>query len=100
MQVDIGRDTFMPASAATMRVALQVVPPSFLRAMAAARSLLDNFTDSQLVRTLARCSNWAESSPILTLPSMTPMVAGMAPTERTCCSTDAVVSRLMGYGIP
>ena len=49
----------MPASAANMRVALHVVPPSFLLAMAAAISLLESFTGPVFVftRELARYSN-------------------------------------------
>lgn len=93
-------DTLMPASAANMRVALQVVPPSFLSAMAAAISLLESFTGPGSVRKSARYSNWALSSPILTLPPIRPIVAGIAPTERTFRSTDLAVSKLTGYGMP
>lgn len=90
----------MPASAANIRVALQVVPPSFLSARAGPISLLESFTVPGFVCKLARYSNWAGSSPTLTLPPITPMVAGMAPAERTCCSTDFAVSKLTGYGMP
>lgn len=38
----------MPASAANINVELQVVPPSFLDAIAGAISLLDSFTGSVL----------------------------------------------------
>ncbi|KAI0307991.1 hypothetical protein B0F90DRAFT_100877 [Multifurca ochricompacta] len=93
-------NTLMPASAANTRVALQVVPPSFLSAIAVAMSLLDSFTEPPFARTSARYSSCVDSSPILTLPWIMPMVAGIAPPERTCRSTDLAVSKLMGYGIP
>ena len=90
--------TLIPASAAKIRVALQVVPPSLFSATAAPISLLESFTGSFL-RSASRSSSCG-ASPILTRPSMRPMVAGILPDVLTFRSTDLAVSRLTGYGMP
>lgn len=92
-RMELGR-TLMPASAANIRVALQVVPPSLLSAIAAPISLLESFTG--LFLHSANRSSSCDSSPIFTRPSIRPMVAGMLPDALTFRSTDLAVSRLTG----
>jgi hypothetical protein len=86
----------MPASAAKIRVALQVVPPSLLSVIAAPISLLESFTGSFLHS--AGRSGSCGSGPVLARPSAGPVVTGVLLGTLTFRSTDLAVSRIDRVG--
>ena len=84
------------ACAANM-VAATVVEPGSPDETAAARLLRLIFATLGVV---ASCSNSVGVSPMRMAPSMTPMVAGVAPASRTICSSDNAVVTPSGCGRP
>src|SRR5882757_9104116 len=90
-------NTRIPARAATKAVAATVVPPARPNASAGPRSrLLTLITDSSA----AIRASAASSRPTCGTPSITAIVAGVAPASRAVCSKTRATSALRGRGKP
>lgn len=73
-----------------------VVPPSAFIAIAGAISRREIFAIDGLPLVSAKRSSSDGSKPILILPPMMPIVAGVLPVDRTMSSRDRESSKLIG----
>ena len=90
-------NTEMPAKFAAIIVAATVVAPVFFCAIQSAKSARDNLAAFFVC---AKCVRSVALKPIFKTPSITAIVAGVAPASRTHDSTEFAISRFCGQGIP
>ena len=86
-------NTFMPAICAAIMVAATVVPPVRPSATAKARSARESFIAPDV---MASDSRSPSDRPILILPPMTAIVAGVAPSSAMIFSTSAAMTLFCG----
>ncbi len=89
--------TFMPALAAKWAVAATVVAADKPLASAIAKSLVEALITSSRLAIAINCSS---VKPICATPSISAIVAGIAPLSRTIDSTSLATSRFVGRGKP